>query len=200
MKTVIKLLIFIILAVCLIVIYWIFVRYTDFIHDDLLEKGKWGNVRPVVTLITGLISLIILLITFQYYEFIFCTVKLYRSIKIGFFTSLFFILIATMFWSDSWTENPSVVLDSRELGDGIWKLGHPLTFLIIDLPIYLRHKVNGLQEYWSDLWAYPSVLILFVIQFSIYIHGLRMIVNVKKIKNFYNKQDSESFANLSNNL
>jgi hypothetical protein len=93
-----------------------------------------------------------------------------------------------MFWSDSWTDKPSTVLDSRELGDGVWKLGHPLTFIIIDLPIYFRHKVENLQKYWSDLWAYPSVLILFVIQFSIYIHGLRMIINFKKIKTAYNKK------------
>jgi hypothetical protein len=188
MKRIIKILAIITSMVSLISIYWIIARYTDLIYDNILEKGKWGNVNPIATLLTGIISITILLISLKFYEPIFKTLKLSRTIKIAFLTSLFFILVATMFWSDSWTDKPSTVLDSRELGDGVWKLGHPLTFIIIDLPIYFRHKVENLQKYWSDLWAYPSVLILFVIQFSIYIHGLRMIINFKKIKTAHNKK------------
>jgi len=185
MKTIIKILITLTTVVSLISIYWIIARYTDLITDNLLEKGNWRNVNPIITLLTGLISITILLISNRYFKPLFQILKLSKTIKIGFLTSLFFILIATMFWSDSWSDTPSAVLDSRELGDGIWKLGHPLTFLIIDLPIYLRHKNDSLQNYWSDFWAYPSVLILFVIQFSIYIQGLRIIINIRKIKTAY---------------
>ncbi|WP_430811655.1 MULTISPECIES: hypothetical protein [unclassified Carboxylicivirga] len=186
MKTIIKILIILTTIVSLISIYWIIARYTDLITDDLLEKGNWGNVNPIMTLLTGLISIPILLISHRFFQPIFQTLRLSKTIKIGFLTSLFFILIATMFWSDSWNDTPSAVLDSRELGDGVWKLGHPLTFIIIDLPIYLRHKNDSLQNYWSDFWAYPSVLVLFVIQFSVYIQGLRMIINARKIKTAYN--------------
>ena len=185
MKILIKILVAITSIVSLIAIYWISIRYTDLFFDDLLEKGKWRNVNPIATLLTGIVSITILLISLRYYTSIFQIVKLSKTINIGLLASLLFILVATMFWSDSWSSTSSNVLDSRELGDGIWKLGHPLTFLIIDLPIYLRHKMNSLQMYWSDLWAYPSVLALFVIQFSIYIHGLRMIINLKEIKKFY---------------
>ncbi len=170
-------------VILLIDLYWILARYTDLIYDSLLEKGKWGNVSVISIFISGLISLTILFITLKFLNPVSRTVKIYKTLKTGLFTSLFFILLATMFWSDSWTGSQSIVLDSRELGDAIWKLGHPLTFLIIDFPIYLRNKFENLQALWSDYWAYPSVLILFVIQFSIYIHGLRMIINYKKIKN-----------------
>jgi hypothetical protein len=187
MKAIIRILIVLISIINLIAVYWLVARYADFVQDELLEKNNWGNVNPIVTLITGLVSIIILGTTLIYYKPIFQTLKLSKTLKIGFLTSLFFILIATMFWSDSWTNTSSSVLDSRELGDGIWKLGHPLTFIIIDLPIYLRHRVDSLQNYWSDLWAYPSVLILFVIQLSIYIHGLRIIINARRIKTTYNK-------------
>jgi hypothetical protein len=197
MKTVVKTLIIIIMIICLIATYWIIARYTTLIQDDILKKNQWGNVNPIATLVTGIISLIILTISLKYYDAIFQILKLLKTIKIGFFASLFFILIATMFWSDSWTDNTSDVLDSRELGDGIWKLGHPLTFLIIDLPIYLRHKVDILQNYWSDLWAYPSVLLLFVIQFSIYIHGLRIVFNLKKITNYKRLSDLQQAEHIS---
>ncbi|TKG91465.1 hypothetical protein EYV94_20775 [Puteibacter caeruleilacunae] len=187
MRTIIKVLISMTSLVCLIAAYWIIARYSNLISDSILDKGKWGNVRPITILSKGLISLSILLISLRYFNTVFQILKPLKTIKIGFFTSLFFILVATMFWADTWTEAPSAVLDARECGDGVWKLGHPLTFIIIDLTIYLRHKYDGLQEYWSDWWAYPSVLILFVIQFSIYMQGLRMMINYKRLKEVYNK-------------
>lgn len=183
LKQIVTILLILTSVILLIDFYWILARYTDLVYDSLLEKGKWGNVSIISTFISGLISLAILFITLKFLNPIFMIVKISKTLKIGFFTSLFFILLATMFWSDSWTDLQSNVPDSRELGDGIWKLGHPLTFLIIDFPIYLRHKFENLQAFWSDHWAYPSVLLLFVIQFSIFIHGLRMIINYKKIKN-----------------
>ncbi len=186
MKLVIKILLLLISIVCLISIYWILARYTEFVFDEILEKGKWGNVNPILTLIMGFVSITILTVSLKYYRPIFQTTKAWESIKVGFIISSFFIIIATLFWSDSWTETPSLVLDSRELGDEIWKLGHPLTFIIIDLPIYFRRNFDGLETYWMDLWAYPSVLSLFVIQFSIYIHGLRLMINYRKIKTTYN--------------
>lgn len=186
MKIIIRSIWILTLVIGLISLYWVLSRYTDLFVDELLEKGKWGNVSPVTTFVLSVISILILTITLRFYNLISSTIDLSKSLKMAFFLSIFFILIATMFWSDSWTETPSPVLDSRELGDAIWKLGHPLTFLIIDLPIYLRRKFDGLNPYWSDFWAYPSVLILFNIQFAIYIHGIRMLINLRKIKTTYN--------------
>jgi hypothetical protein len=181
MKITMKILLVIIFIICLITTYWISARYTDFIFDDLLEKGKWGNVNPISTLLTGILSLMILLTSLIYYKPIFKVIKLSKTIKIGFLISLFFILIATFFWADSWAKDPIDIAESRELGDTIWKLGHPLTFIIIDLPIYLRLRFENFKYYLSDLWLYPSIVILFIVQFCVYIHGLRMIINLKKI-------------------
>ena len=183
MKITIKILVVITFAVCIISTYWISARYTDFIFDDLLEKGKWGNVYPISTLITGILSLIVLSTSLIYYEPIFKILKLSKTIKTGFLVSLFFILLATFFWADSWAKTPIDIIESRELGDTIWKLGHPLTFIVIDLPIYARLQFENFKYFLSDLWLYPIAVILFIIQFCIYIHGLRMIINFNKIIN-----------------
>ncbi|RYY06829.1 MAG: hypothetical protein EOP43_05115 [Sphingobacteriaceae bacterium] len=145
-------------------------------------------IQPITTLSLGILSTIILLISLKYYDSTTEIVEYKQTLKIGFICSLFFILIATL----AWFNKDPLIPDSRYIGDQIWKLGHPLTFLIIDLPIYLRLKSKFLQKFWSDYWTYPSVVTLFIVQFSIYVHGIRLLFNFKKIKNLYNNQQEQS--------
>lgn len=186
MKATIKIILFLTIIVSLISVYWVLARYTDLIYDDVLEINKWGNVSPFFTLITGLISIFILLITLIFYNPIFQVLKISKTLIIAFSISGIFVTFATMTWAESWFGNNYFDPDTRELGDAIWTLGNPLTFLIIDLPIYIRHKFEQTDIFWSDLWAYPCVLILFLIQFMVYVHGIRLIISLKKIKTAYN--------------
>jgi hypothetical protein len=166
--------------------YWTFARYTDFVFDELLETHKWGNVTPLTTFFVSLLTILILFINLKYHNSINTSISIFKTIKIGIGISIPFILLATLFWSDSWSDTPNYsVPDARELGDGIFSVGHPLTFLIIDLPIYLRHKFDGLQYFWNDYWAYPTSLILFIVQIIIYIQGIRLLINFRKIKTAY---------------
>lgn len=190
MKTLTQILLLLVVIVTLISGYWSLARYTDLVYDAVLMKGKWENISPFNTFIFGVLTTLILIVLLKYFKLIIQVVNPIRTFKIGVWSSLFFILLATAFWSESWLEEPNAlrhIPDARELGDGIWKLGHPLTFLIIDLPIYLRQKFEIIQNYWSDYWAFPAVLVLFVIQFSIYIQGIRMVLNINRIKTAYNK-------------
>lgn len=186
-----------------ITLYWTFARYTNFVYDEQLEPNKWGNVTPFTTFLFSILTIIILAISLRYYDCIHNSIDTIKSIKIGIGTSIPFILIGTMFWSDSWSYTPNnSVPDAREIGDGIFSIGHPLTFLIIDLPIYLRNRFDKIVFNWSDYWAYPSVLCLFVMQTIIYIHGIRLANNMVKIKTAYNcnllkEERSSHYENLN---
>lgn len=99
MKIIIRSIWILTLVIGLISLYWVLSRYTDLFVDELLEKGKWGNVSPVTTFVLSVISILILTITLRFYNLISSTIDLSKSLKMAFFLSIFFILIATMFWS-----------------------------------------------------------------------------------------------------
>jgi hypothetical protein len=183
MKNILRILIALTLFVFGTTLYWTAARYTTLVYDEFLEpEKKWGNVTPFTTCIFSIVTIFILAISLKYYACIQHSINTFNSIKIGIGISIPFILIATLFWSDSWSNIPNnSVPDARELGDGIFSIGHPLTFLIIDLPIYLRNKFDNIRFLWSDYWAYPSVVCLFIIQTTIYIHGIRLAINIAKI-------------------
>ena len=169
------------IAITLMAGYAALAAHTGFIVNSALEK--WSGFHPENTVMKGLLSIIILWVTLKYEPFVFRVVKPRKTVKVAVYISLFFVIVATIAWSDAWANNPIYMPDSREVGDSIWKLGHPLTFMVIDLPIYLRIKYPSLQNLWSDIWALPLVLLLFLLQFSVYVQGVRMLINMKRIKN-----------------
>lgn len=169
------------IAITLMAGYAALVAYTGFIEDSVLEK--WAYFHPENTFLKGLLSIIILWEALKYEPTVFRIVKPRKTVKVAVYVSLFFVIVATIAWSDAWSGHSVNMPDSREVGDSIWKLGHPLTFLIIDLPIYLRIKHPNLQHFWSDIWALPMVLLLFLLQSSVYVHGVRMLISFKRIKN-----------------
>lgn len=186
MKTTIKILIVLSFLVSVFALYWTLARYTNLVYDEMLEPNKWGNVTPFTTFLLSVLTILILGLSLKYYKSISNSIDIFKTIKIGISVSIPFILLGTLFWSDSWSGTPNFsVPDARELGDGIFSIGHPLTFLVIDLTIYLRHKFNGIEFYWSDYWAYPTVVSLFIAQTTIYIQGMRIAINMKKIKTAY---------------
>jgi len=150
--------------------------------EFFIEGGRSRTGKMILPKL-GLLSIIILWVTLKYEPFVFRVVKPRKTVKVAVYISLFFVIVATIAWSDAWANNPIYMPDSREVGDSIWKLGHPLTFMVIDLPIYLRIKYPSLQNLWSDSWALPLVLLLFLLQFSVYVQGVRMLINMKRIKN-----------------
>lgn len=188
MKKTIKLLLILSLIIVIISIYWTIARYTDLIIDTNIKSNYFFSLK---NLFSGILTAFILYIYDKYFFFITKALKPKVSIIIGFLASLLFIILGTLLWSDSWSENPSALSsETREAGDYIWQLGHPLTSLIIDFPVYLRLKYPYLQNFWSDYWAYPSVLILFITQFIIYIQGILLLINWKEIKTYYNNAKS----------
>ncbi len=168
-----RILIGIVLLVCLMSAYGVIVQQTNWLQDEVINR--WDNFYPTFTLTTGLATLTILFISLKYKTLVLKSLKLSKTISIAVFASLPFIALATPAWFHSYADP-----DIYELGDAIWKLGYPLTFLIIDLPIYLRKKMEVLH-FFDYLWMYPTVLFLFITQFSIYIHGIRIIINARDL-------------------
>ncbi len=172
--TSLKILIIITSVVCLLATYAMIAKSGNSIQDEVIQR--WANIYPLYTLISGLISLAILLFSFKYSGFLFDLLGLAKTVKIAALFSLPFILFATAAWFYN-----SGDADQYQLGDAIWKLGHPLTFIVIDLPIYLKMTFEDIN-FVSYNWMYPLVIVLFVLQFVIFTHGLRIILNIKHIR------------------
>lgn len=166
----------IVLLICLMSFYGVIAKCTNVIQDVVLNN--WVNIHPICTLASGLVSLAILLLSLKYNSFLFEFINLSKTIRIAVLISIPFGILGTVAWFHGYNDP-----DVYELGDVIWQLGSPLTFLIIELPIYIKQRFECLN-FFSYLWMYPIVLILFVVQWSIYIHGIRLVLNVRKLLEF----------------
>ena len=126
--------------------------------------------------IISFVSLIILVVGHSKDQILTEALVIKRSRVLAMFISIPLILIGLMFWLES-SNYSSLVPDAGYLGDGIFKLGAPLTFFTIQLNIFL----SSLAEYnlYSPIFNVVQMLvtpILFAVQMSIYTLGLNLVV------------------------
>ncbi len=89
-----------------------------------------------------------------------------KPTKIGLFIALPFALLA----SYSWLVGPklTVAFEAYWFGDQVYKLGYPLTGLVLYFPKYSGRYLTP-SDHW---WALPFINILFIFQWIIWSHAV----------------------------